>query len=133
MSTLHCALEYGAELYVNERQKIRYYRARSTEEIRRRMPNHSGVAYVKLRYFPFHQVCHSSHGRSQGGSGVCSNSPAAGCTLEFRSSSTRSDHQVGLVAPGAYKHTHWPRNFRGEKCCRLETLTFPIFGLTRNL
>ena len=47
MGTLHCALENGADLYVNERQKIRHYRARSTEEEeeleeeeRRRMPNH---------------------------------------------------------------------------------------------
>ena len=46
MGTLHCALENGVDLYVNERQKIRHYRARSTEErriiirrIRRRMPN----------------------------------------------------------------------------------------------
>ena len=38
MSTLHCALENGADLHVNERQKIRHYRTRSTEE-RRRMPN----------------------------------------------------------------------------------------------
>ena len=29
MCTLHCALENGADLYVNERQEIRYYRARS--------------------------------------------------------------------------------------------------------
>ena len=36
MSTLHCALENGADLYVNERQKIRYYCARSAEERRRR-------------------------------------------------------------------------------------------------
>ena len=38
VSTLHCALENGADLHVNERQKIRHYRARSTEErrIRRR-------------------------------------------------------------------------------------------------
>ena len=53
MSTLHCALENGADLYVNERQKIRHYHARSTEE-RRRMPNHDFYtlcgAYVKLRY-----------------------------------------------------------------------------------
>ena len=53
MSTLHCALENGADLYVNERQKMRHYRARSTEK-RRRMPNHdfftSRGAYVKLRY-----------------------------------------------------------------------------------
>ena len=38
MSTLHCTLENGANLYVNERQKIRHSRARSTEE-RRRMLN----------------------------------------------------------------------------------------------
>ena len=55
MSTLHCALENGADLYVNERQKIRQYRARSAEERRRkRMPNHdfftSCGTYVKLRY-----------------------------------------------------------------------------------
>ena len=36
MSTLHCALENGADLYVNERQKILHYRARSTEERRRK-------------------------------------------------------------------------------------------------
>ena len=35
MSTLHCALENGADLYVNERQKIRQYRARSAAERRR--------------------------------------------------------------------------------------------------
>ena len=36
--TSHCAVENGADLHVNERQKIRHYRARSTEErrIRRR-------------------------------------------------------------------------------------------------
>ena len=37
MGTLHCVLENGADLYVKERQKIRHYRARSTEERRRRM------------------------------------------------------------------------------------------------
>ena len=36
MGTLHCALENGADLYVNERQKIRHYCIRSTEERRRR-------------------------------------------------------------------------------------------------
>ena len=36
MSTLHCTLENGVYLYVNERQKIRYYCARSTEERRKR-------------------------------------------------------------------------------------------------
>ena len=54
MSTLHCALENGVDLYVNERQKIRHYSARSTEERRRRMPNRdfftSRGAYVNLRY-----------------------------------------------------------------------------------
>ena len=39
MGTLHCALENGADFYVNERQKIRHYHARSAEE-RRGMPNH---------------------------------------------------------------------------------------------
>ena len=41
VSTLHCALENGADLHVNESQKIRYYHARSTEErrIRRRKKN----------------------------------------------------------------------------------------------
>ena len=32
VSTLHCALENGSDLQVNERQKIGHYRARSTEE-----------------------------------------------------------------------------------------------------
>ena len=32
VGTLHCALENGADLYVNKRQKIREYRSRSTEE-----------------------------------------------------------------------------------------------------
>ena len=36
MGTLHCALENGADLYVNERQKIRHYCARSAEERRRK-------------------------------------------------------------------------------------------------
>ena len=43
MSTLHCTLENGADLYGNKRQEIRHYRARSLlkkeEEERRRMPN----------------------------------------------------------------------------------------------
>ena len=35
----HCtALENGADLYVNEHQKIRHYRDRSAEERRRTMP-----------------------------------------------------------------------------------------------
>ena len=44
MSTLHCALENGADLYVHERQKIRNNRARSTER-RRRKKN------ANLRFF----------------------------------------------------------------------------------
>ena len=32
MGTLRCAPENGADLYVNERQKILHYRARSAEE-----------------------------------------------------------------------------------------------------
>ena len=36
VGTMHCALENLADLYVNERQKILYYRASSTEERRRR-------------------------------------------------------------------------------------------------
>ena len=32
VSTQHSALEYGSDLHVNECQKIRHYRARSTEE-----------------------------------------------------------------------------------------------------
>ena len=63
MSTLHCALENGVDLYVNERQKILHYeyRARSPEErsSRRRRRKKKNVksryftsrgAYVKLRY-----------------------------------------------------------------------------------
>ena len=53
MGTVHCALENGADLYVNERQKIRHYRVRSTEERRIRRKNNfftSRGAYVNLRY-----------------------------------------------------------------------------------
>ena len=32
MWTLHFALENGVDLYVNERRRIRHYRAKSTEE-----------------------------------------------------------------------------------------------------
>ena len=56
MGTLRCALENGADLYVNERQKIRHYRARSAEERRRerrRMLNRiftSRGVYENFRY-----------------------------------------------------------------------------------
>ena len=39
MSTLHCAQENEAGLYVNKRQKIQHFRARSTEERRIKMKN----------------------------------------------------------------------------------------------
>ena len=55
--TSHCALENGADLHVNERQKIRHYRVRSTDERRRRKKKNaksrfftSHGAYVNLRY-----------------------------------------------------------------------------------
>ena len=48
MSTLHCTLENGADLYVNERQKIRHYRARSTEERRRKKTKKKNA---KSRFF----------------------------------------------------------------------------------
>ena len=48
MSTLHCALENGADLYLSERQNIRHYRARSTEERRRRKKKSA-----KSRFFYF--------------------------------------------------------------------------------
>ena len=48
MGTLNCALENGADLYVNKRQKIQQYRARSTEErIRIRRKNNN----AKSRFF----------------------------------------------------------------------------------
>ena len=36
VSTLHCAIENGVDLHANERQKIRHYCSRSTEERKRR-------------------------------------------------------------------------------------------------
>ena len=36
MGTLHCALENGAKLYVNKRQKIQHYRVRSAKERRKK-------------------------------------------------------------------------------------------------
>ena len=56
MGTLHCALKNGMDLHVKECQKIRHYRARSTEERRRKKKNAksrfftSRGAYVNLRY-----------------------------------------------------------------------------------
>ena len=55
MSTLHCALKNGADLYVKEHQKIQHYHARSTEERRRKKDDKSYFtsrgAYVKLRCY----------------------------------------------------------------------------------
>ena len=44
VSTLHCALENGADVYVKECQKIRHYRTRSTEE-RRKIVLYSDVIH----------------------------------------------------------------------------------------
>ena len=50
VSTLHCRLENGADLHVNERQKIRHYRARSTEgRIRRRRKKKNAKSDFFLR------------------------------------------------------------------------------------
>ena len=51
MGTLHCALENGADLYVNEYQKMRHYRARSTEERRRRRIRRRKKKNAKSRFF----------------------------------------------------------------------------------
>ena len=57
VSTLHCALESGADLHVNERHKIQHYRGRSTEERRKKVKKNaksqffsSRGTYVNLRY-----------------------------------------------------------------------------------
>ena len=52
----HCALENKADLYVKEHQKIRHYRARSTEErrirrIRRRIRRRKKKKNAKSRFF----------------------------------------------------------------------------------
>ena len=51
MGTLHCTLENGADLYVNEHQKIRHYRVRSTEERRRRRIRRKKNAKSRFFYF----------------------------------------------------------------------------------
>ena len=53
MGTLHCALENGADLYLNERQTIRHHRARSTEERRRRRIRRKKKKNAKSRFFYF--------------------------------------------------------------------------------
>ena len=60
VGTLHCALENGSNLHVNERQKTRHYRARSTEEEqRRRMPN--GDFYFARRICKLHYYGDGMH------------------------------------------------------------------------
>ena len=49
MGTLHCALENVADLHVNERQKIRHYRARSAEERRRKKEEYHIVIFYFAR------------------------------------------------------------------------------------
>ena len=51
MGTLHCTLENGADLYVNERQKIRHYRVGSAEERRRRRRRRKKNANRDFFYF----------------------------------------------------------------------------------
>ena len=54
MSTLHYLLENGADLYVNECQKIQHYRVRSTEERRKRKKKKKNV---KSRFFFYFALC----------------------------------------------------------------------------
>ena len=51
VSTVHCALENGVDLHVNECQKIRHYRDSSTEERRRRRRIRRKKKIAKLRFF----------------------------------------------------------------------------------
>ena len=51
MCTLHCALENGTDLYVNERQKIRHYRARSTEERKKKKKKKVEECQIVIFYF----------------------------------------------------------------------------------
>ena len=57
VSTLHCALENGADLHVNERQKIQHCRSRSTEERKRRRRRRiRKKKNAKSRFFLFRAV-----------------------------------------------------------------------------
>ena len=49
VGTLHCPLEKGADLYVNECQKIQHYRARSTEERRKKKKNAKSIFFYFTR------------------------------------------------------------------------------------
>ena len=66
MSSMHCALENGADLCVNERQKIRHYRAIYIGVLKKeedRMPNReffsSRGAYIILKIALYSNVMHS--------------------------------------------------------------------------
>ena len=52
MSTLHCVLENGADLYVNEHQKIQHYHAgllkKEEDEEERRMPNRDFFTIIAM-------------------------------------------------------------------------------------
>ena len=55
MSPLHCALENEVDLYVNERQNIRHYRAGSAEERRRKKKKKKNA---KSQFFNFTRCIH---------------------------------------------------------------------------
>ena len=75
MGTLYCALENGADLYVNERWKIRHYRARSTEERRRITEKEKKECQIPNFYFA------GCRDVIQGGCLGCSNTPLTGSKL----------------------------------------------------
>ena len=51
MSTLHCALENGADLYVNERHKIRQDCARSTKERKKKEEKEEEECQIGISLF----------------------------------------------------------------------------------
>ena len=71
MNTLHCALENGADLYVNERQNnnfIQHYRAMSVEERRKKTKNANShffyFAWCVRKIALYSDVIHSFHFKS---------------------------------------------------------------------
>ena len=56
MNTLNSPLGYGADLYVNECQKIRHYRSKSAEE-RRRNKKYKKKKNAKSRFFVYFARC----------------------------------------------------------------------------
>ena len=65
MGTMHCALENEVDLYVNERQKIHHYRARSTEESRIRRKKNAKSDTRCVRKLALHSdVIHSFYWKS---------------------------------------------------------------------